>query len=219
MNHRSFITAALLGLVVTGCRPCDSLVGWQSADAPVVPIRNMYNQPRVQPQAHSEFYADGRSMRPQVEGTVAREMEPDLSIQAGRTADNADWLESVPDEVVARMGGFPATLERGQARYDIYCAPCHGQAGKGDGMVARRNEALVAQNRSATFAPSDLHDERLRHIPDGQLYATITNGIRTMPAYKHSVPLDDRWAIVAYVRALQLSQASRGGAANPEQTP
>ncbi len=102
-------------------------------------------------------------------------------------------------------------MARGKDRYDIYCSVCHSISGDGQGMVSRRAAALGA---TALMAPS-FHDDRLRHIPDGQLYATITNGVRNMPAYAHNLPVDDRWAIVQYVRALQLSQAP---AAAPEKT-
>jgi mono/diheme cytochrome c family protein len=101
-------------------------------------------------------------------------------------------------------------LARGQQRYDIYCAPCHGVAGDGAGLVSKRAER---RGFSALIAPT-LHDDRIRQMPDGQLYGTITNGIRNMPAYGHNVSQDDRWAIVTYVRALQISQASRPTAMN-----
>ena len=105
-------------------------------------------------------------------------------------------------------------LSRGKNRYDIYCAPCHSVSGDGKGMVSRRAAALGA---SGLVAPT-FHDDRLRHIPDGQLFATITNGVRNMPAYAHNLPVDDRWAIVEYVRALQLSQAPAAAPENTEQS-
>lgn len=190
--------------------------GQQTADAPIVPIRNMYDQPRYDAQQASTFFRDGRTMRPPVPGAIAREMEPDLTVATGRTEDDAAWLQEVPETVVARLGGMESTLNRGHARFNIYCAPCHGESGNGKGMISRRADQLQGIGQSGAFIATDLHDERLRHIPDGQLYATITNGIRTMPAYRQSVPLDDRWAIAAYVRALQLSRASRT-AMNTEQ--
>jgi mono/diheme cytochrome c family protein len=103
-------------------------------------------------------------------------------------------------------------LTRGHERYDIYCAPCHGLAGDGAGLVSTRARQIGA---SALIAPT-LHDARIREMPDGQLFGTISNGIRNMPAYAHSIPIDDRWAIVTYVRALQISQASRPTALNTE---
>lgn len=196
--------------VLGGCR------GQQTPNEPIVPIRNMYDQPRYDAQQASTFFADGRTMRPPVPGTIAREMEPDITVATGRTEDDSAWLLTVPEGVVTRLGGMEATLERGHARFNVYCAPCHAESGNGKGMISRRAEQLQGIGQSGAFIASDLHDERLRHIPDGQLYATITNGIRTMPAYRQSVPLDDRWAIVAYVRALQLSRATRT-AMNTEQ--
>lgn len=209
---RLALTASLiLGTSLTGC------IGQPSESAPVVPIRNMYVQPRANPQARSVFFADHRTMRPPVEGAVAQEMEPEISVQTGRSNDDAAWLAEIPPSVVERNGGIAAMAQRGRGRYDIYCAPCHAAAGNGQGMIYRRAEQLAAIGRSNGFAPTNLHDERIRHIPDGQLYATVTNGVRTMPAYRQSIPLDDRWNIVAYVRALQLSQAGRTTASNTEQ--
>jgi len=200
---RSIIPIGIALLALLGaCR------GGTSSDEPIVPIRNMYQQPRYTTQQASAFFSDGRVMRPPVEGTIAQEMEPDLSIQTGRIADNSEWLLEIPNAVVERGGGMPGLLARGQERFDIFCAPCHGESADGEGVVAQRAAALGA----ATLKPPTLHDARLRGIPDGQLYATITNGIRNMPAYGHNVPLDDRWAIVAYVRALQMSQAHRAEA-------
>ncbi len=201
--------AALAGLTLlatlSACR------GQTSSDPPIVPIRNMYDQPRYDPQERSPFFADHRTMRPPVDGAVAREMEPDIEVATGRTADDADWIPRVPRPVVRRTGGMEGLLARGQGRFNIYCSPCHGFSGDGDGVVAQRAVALG----NDALKPPSLHQTRLQHIPDGQLYATITHGIRNMPAYGHNIPLDDRWAIVTYVRALQMSQAHRAPEANP----
>jgi len=97
-------------------------------------------------------------------------------------------------------------VARGRDRYDVFCTPCHGYAGDGDGMVPTRVGGAIR--------PPTLHDDRLRHVPDGQLFATITHGIRNMPMYAHSIPAEDRWAIVSYVRALQLSQQPEATAMN-----
>ncbi|MEM7447791.1 MAG: cytochrome c [Myxococcota bacterium] len=176
---------------------------------PVVPIRNMHDQPRYDPQEESAFFKDGRTMRSPPEGTVAVEMEVDLSVQTGRTPEDDGWLLYVPRSVMpSGQSGRTAFLERGQERYNISCAPCHGASGHGDGMVARRAVQLGA----AALSPPTLHDERIRTMPDGQLFATISNGIRKMPAYRHAISVRDRWAIASYVRALQLSQASRATA-------
>lgn len=185
--------------------------GGESVDPPVVGIRNMYNQPRYDTQERQPFFADQRSMRPAVEGAVSREMDIGLAWATGRSAAGDAWLMEVPPQIVERNGGSGTFLSRGEDRYDIYCAPCHSVSGDGKGMVSRRAIEIGA---SGLIAPS-FHDDRLRHIPDGQLFATISNGVRNMPSYAHNLPGDDRWAIVYYVRALQLSQAP---AATPENT-
>ena len=193
---RTLGVTLVFATLATGC------IGAESSEPPVVGIRNMYNQPRYDSQERQPFFADQRSMRPGVEGTVPREAERLIHWDTGRDAKGENWLMETPPRLIARNGGASAFLARGQERYDIYCAPCHSLSGDGKGMVSRRAAALGA---SGLIAPS-FHDDRLRHIPDGQLYATIKNGLRNMPAYAHNIPVDDRWAIVQYVRALQLSQ-------------
>lgn len=188
-----------LGLGVTavlaGCR------GQTSRESPVVGIRNMYDQPRYDMQQQSAFFEDKRNMRPLVEGVVAHDQEIDSRIAEGVLEDNSGYVLTLPQEVVDRNGGMSAVLKRGQERYGIYCAMCHGEAGSGHGIVRVRAEAANV----AGFVPANLHDERLLHVPDGQLFATISHGKGNMAPYSHSVPVDDRWAIVAYVRALQLA--------------
>jgi len=200
------ITLALVTLG-TAC------IGGESGEPPVVGIRNMYNQPRYDTQERQPFFADQRSMRPQVEHTVSREMELGLAWTTGRSVQGDAWLMEVPPQIVGRGGGAEAFLDRGEKRYNIYCAPCHSVSGDGKGMVSRRAGALGA---TGLVAPS-FHDDRLRHIPDGQLFASISNGVRNMPAYAHNIPVDDRWAIVHYVRALQLSQAPASKNTEPSQ--
>jgi mono/diheme cytochrome c family protein len=178
-----------------------------------VGIRNMYNQPRYDTQERQPFFADQRSMRPQVEGTVSREMEKSFPVATGVAAQSKAWISEIPTSVIRSFGSGEATLAYGKDRYDIYCAPCHSISGDGKGMVSRRAAALGA---SGMVAPS-FHADRLRHIPDGQLFATITNGVRNMPSYAHNIPVYDRWAIVHYVRALQLSQAPAAAPENTEQ--
>lgn len=183
-------------VLMTGCR------GAPSEEPPIVAIRNMYNQPRHDAQERSAFFADGRTMRPGVPGTVAREMEPDPLIATGWSHADSTWALTIPPGVAsgAAMTDFVA---RGQGRYGVYCAPCHGLSGAGDGAVAKR--------AGGSLTPPTFHTDRVRQMPDGQVFATISRGVRNMPAYAHSVPTKDRWAIVAYLRALQLSQASGGG--------
>lgn len=183
---------------LTGCR------GKTSEKSPVAILRNMYHQPRYNPQSESLFFSDGRTMRTPVEGTVAREMEINPSVAEGRTPDGAGFVDTIPQVVIQRAGGMDDLLARGQQRYDIYCTPCHDGLGNGQGMVIRRANL-------GGFQPPTFHDDRIRKMSDGQLFQVITYGFNNMPAYGATVPVDDRWAIVAYVRALQLSQASYAG--------
>lgn len=156
------------------------------------------------------LFADGRAMRPQVEGTIARgELETDDAFHRGLTPEGLP-LAAMPIEA------SPALMARGQERYDIFCTPCHGAAGLGDGMVNRRALANGNQAGSAGgwVAPSNLMQQYLLDQGDGELFGTITNGIRTMPAYAAQIPAKDRWAIVLYVRALQ-----RAGTATMDDVP
>jgi mono/diheme cytochrome c family protein len=205
---RALLITLAFATLATGC------IGGESSEPPVVGIRNMYNQPRYDVQERQPFFADQRSMRPQVEGAVSREMETSIVVATGRNANDDAWIMQVHPQYITQNGGLKAVLSRGKDRYDIYCAPCHSISGDGKGMVSRRAAALGA---SGLIVPT-FHDDRLRHIPDGQLFATITNGVRNMPAYAHNLPVDDRWAIVQYVRALQLSQAPAAAPENTEQS-
>lgn len=176
---------------LAGCR------GQTSEDSPIVPIRNMYQQPKYSMQQESEYFDDHRNMRPPVDGVISREEEIDPKIAHGVT--DTGYVMVVPPEVVTRAGGMDAMLARGKERYNIYCTPCHGLTGAGDGIVIKRNAGMVP--------PPTYHQDRLRHMPDGQVYATIEYGVRNMPPYGPQIPTQDRWAIVEYVRALQVSQA------------
>jgi mono/diheme cytochrome c family protein len=178
--------------------------GQTSKESPVTFIRNMYDQPKYQIQGYSDYFEDHRAMRVPVEGVISREAEIDPRIQSGRTEDDTGWVLTIPQEVVDRAGGMGPMLERGKGRYNIFCAPCHDATGSGQGAVAKHAAAVGA----SALAPTNLTLERIRHIPDGQLYGTITNGIRNMPPYGPQTTVADRWAIVAYVRALELSQSS-----------
>lgn len=150
--------------------------------------QEMYDQPRYKPLAKSDFFEDGRAARPLVEGTVAR-----------GTLDVATAAGGGPPGSLATELPVPLTrelLRRGQERYGIFCAPCHDATGAGRGMVVRRGYR----------PPPSLHVERLRDAPVGHLYDVMTRGLGAMPDYAQQVPPSDRWAIAAYVRALQLSQ-------------
>ncbi|HKU37451.1 MAG TPA: cytochrome c [Polyangiales bacterium] len=187
---RSVFTGFILLALAAGCR------GETSKEPPIVPIRNMFHQQRYNPQARSAFFEDGRTMRKPVEHTFSREMIVDSEIANGEFPDGSGYVLTTPSAVITALGGPDAAVHRGQERFNIYCRPCHDAAGTGKGTVIKRGMT----------APPSLHEERLRKAPDGQLFATISNGVRTMPAYAYSIPVHDRWAIVTYVRALELSQ-------------
>lgn len=155
-------------------------------------------QASYKPQEANPLFADGRAMRPPVAGTVARgDLDLDDHFHRGRTGDQ--WAETFPPQLLvdARF------VDRGRQRFQIYCAPCHGATGHGDGIVQRRSEAL-----EQTWTVGDLGAAKPRAYPVGQIFNVITNGILTMPPYRSQIPEEDRWAIVAWVRALQYSQAA-----------
>jgi mono/diheme cytochrome c family protein len=159
-------------------------------------IPDMDNQPRYSTQSRNALFADRRAMRPPVAGTVARgTVLGNPALVTGKQGD--DWVTAIPASVNSSM------LERGRQRYDIFCSPCHGLAGAGDGMVAKRADELL---EGTWTPPTSFHTDLLRQRPAGHLFNTISNGIRNMPAYGPQIPVEDRWAIVAYVRALQRSQ-------------
>jgi mono/diheme cytochrome c family protein len=199
-------TVLLLSTVLVaagaGCR------GQTSDDPPILLERNMYDSERYNPESYSTFFADHRTMRSPVEGTVARETAlDDPEVSTGLLADQSNYVPTLPPAVVQKAGGMDKLLARGQERFGIYCAPCHGLTGDGKGMVVCKRDKLSDPCQSRGFPPlPSYEDERLRHMPDGQLFATISHGVRTMPAYGAQIPVMDRWAIVTYVRALQMSQ-------------
>jgi cytochrome c5 len=191
---RALASAACVAALaaVAGCR------GQTSAEPPIVPLRNMFDQDRYDPQAESSLFPDRRTMRKPVLGTIPRERVIDPEVGQGRLGDDSGYLAEIPRAVIAGAGGMAPLLSRGQERYGIYCTPCHDGSGSGKGMVIQRANWQPA--------PPTFHDDRIRTMPDGQLFATISNGVRTMPPYAARIPVEDRWAIVSYVRALQLSQ-------------
>jgi mono/diheme cytochrome c family protein len=162
-------------------------------------IFDMDNQVRRKAQSFSPLFEDGRAMRPPVEGTVARgELGPESVLWSGRNGAD-EFIDGYPEQI--RM--TEEFVLRGQERFNIYCAPCHGVSGYGDGMINRRALDLA----EGTWTPAtSMHDKIVRERPNGHLYNTIKNGIRNMPGYGAQIPVQERWAIVAYVRALQRSQ-------------
>jgi mono/diheme cytochrome c family protein len=163
-------------------------------------IQDMDNQPKFKPQQANPMFADTRAMRPPVPGTVARgTLVGDPRLETGLTdpANPESWVEVLPVEVT------PELMARGREKYDVFCSPCHGLGGVGNGAVSVRAEAL---QEGTWTPPSSFHTELVRSRQVGHLYNTITHGIRNMPAYGTMIDRSDRWAIVAYVRALQRSQ-------------
>jgi mono/diheme cytochrome c family protein len=151
--------------------------------------QDMHDQPKYKPLAATTFFEDGRAARPLVEGTVARgQLKMDQHFYTGRLGK--DFAGTFPYPVTRQV------LQRGRERFNIFCSPCHGQLGDGQGVVVQRGFR----------PPPSFHVDRLREAPVGQIYDAITNGFGAMPSYASRIPPRDRWAIVAYLRALQLSQ-------------
>ena len=192
--------------------------------------RDMQDQPKMKPFRQSTFFRDGLSTRPPIEGTVARGfLKTDTEFftgkkagKGGATAAAASQTPNGPQPIgttsapaLQGAAAYPDDIElfpipitqeiviRGKERYEIFCTACHGLTGNGDGMIVRRGF-----RRAASF-----NDERLRQAPVGHFFDAITNGWGAMPSYAPQIPAQDRWAIVAYIRALQLSQQ---GPSNPQ---
>ncbi len=161
---------------------------------------DMRDQPRYKPLAASSFFSDSSSARPLVPGVIDRSFQPGMeSFSTGVSGDSA--LTRFPIPVT------PELVRRGQERYDIYCAPCHGLDGYGHGMVVARGFT----------APPSFHTDSLRAVPAGRIFQVMTYGLGRMPSYQAQVEPNDRWAITAYVRALQLSQHAAVETLPPEE--
>lgn len=153
---------------------------------------DMWVQPKTAPLGSSEFFADGASARPLVPGTIPRgHLREDGVFYTG--IENGKWVDKIPVPVTMEL------LKRGRDRFDIYCSPCHGRLGDGKGMIALRGYQLKRP-------VGNYHSERLRKMPVGHFYDVITNGYGAMYSYASRIEPQDRWAVVAYIRALQLSQ-------------
>jgi mono/diheme cytochrome c family protein len=168
------LSAMAAMLVLAGCR------------------QDMHDQPKFFPQRGTSFYADGRSARPQVENTVARnQLHQDAYFFTG--LQNGKEGDGLPIQLT------PAVMERGQERFNVYCTPCHSRVGNGDGMIVQRG-----------YRPAgDFHTDRLRNAPLGHFFNVMTNGFGSMPDYAAQLTPEDRWAVAAYIRALQLSQNAK----------
>ncbi len=151
---------------------------------------DMQDQPKYKPERPSDFFADGRSERQPVAGTVAwGPLDDDTAYYEGKDADGKD-IEDFPLVVDKPL------IVRGQQRFDIYCSPCHGRIGNGLGMIVRRGFKQ----------PPSYHIDRLRNAPVGHFFDVISNGYGAMLNYAQQIQVRDRWAIIAYIRALQYSQ-------------
>jgi hypothetical protein len=192
--------AGIITLLVAGKR------GDFSRRPPLEVFPDMDRQPKLRPQAPNTFFANGRSSQLPVAGTIARSTPyanlvgasanqsvfpfDDNPVNTGRTTGTTNFVETNPFQVTAKF------IERGRQRFTINCAPCHGPLGDGNGVTKKLGMAVVA----------NLHDPRIVRLPDGELFFVITNGRNTMMPYGPTVTVEDRWAIVSYLRALQLSR-------------
>ncbi|HEY5163320.1 MAG TPA: cytochrome c [Terriglobales bacterium] len=162
---------------------------------------DMHVQPKVLPLTHSDFFEDGRGSRSLAPGTIARgQLKEDTYLYTG-------MINGKPGDMMP----FPATrevLERGRQRFNIYCSPCHSTIGDGNGMIVQRGFRH----------PPSFHSPTLRQAPLGHFYDVMSNGFGVMPDYSAQVPTNDRWAIAAYIRVLQLSQNATAGDMPPAET-
>lgn len=179
---------AIVAILLAAALGCTR--GRPTENTPIHLNPNMDRQQKYLPQSESKFFVDGMTMRKPVAGTVARgELHEDNAYWRGRD-DIDSVIAKIPIPVTMQL------IERGQQRFNIYCSPCHGRTGDGRGIVVQRG----------LLPPPSFHDERLRKVGDGHIFDVISNGIRNMPSYRAQIPVDDRWAIVSYFRALQRSQ-------------
>jgi len=182
-RHRALLALVVLAsLAAAGCRKED-----------------MGQQPRVDPMEPSGFFADGISARPLVEGTVARGQTYARDGYLIDPSKGNEFGEDFPPDFPRTGEALRLKLDRGKERFEIYCVVCHGYSGNGDGMVVRRG----------MVQPPSYHIDRLRQAPPGYIYNVITNGHGAMFSYAARVQPADRWAIAAYIKALQLSQGAK----------
>ena len=162
-----------------------------STDPPIHLNPNMDDQPKYEAMEESKFFLNKSAMREPVEGTVARGQLHENTVYYHAKSSSGELIKKMPVKISQQL------LERGQKRYNIYCSPCHGLTGSGQGIVVKKG----------FLPPPSFHIDRLRDIEDGHIFDVISNGIRNMPSYRYQIQeVADRWAIVSYVRALQRSQ-------------
>jgi mono/diheme cytochrome c family protein len=200
---RYFLAAWVLVLIavvsVAGLR------GSISRKPPLYVFPDMDRQPKLRPQEPNTFFPDGRSSRQPVPGTIARSHPYELPVtdpkleafpfedapaNTGRIAGTTNFVENGPFQITAQF------MARGQQRYQIYCSPCHGPLADGNGITKKLGMAVVA----------NLHDQRIVAMPDGEIFSVITHGKNLMGSYASQIAVEDRWAVIAYLRALQISR-------------
>lgn len=194
-----WVRASMAGVGALALLPLAAILAARFRDSTQAPfhlVKDMDSQTRYRAQAANPFYADSRAQRPDVAGTVEFDrFQTDATLLTGKSGEA--FVETIPLAVTAEL------MQRGRTRFAVYCTPCHGGAGYGDGLVAQRAATLQEQ---AFVPPASLHDPLVRARPAGQIFDTIRNGVRTMPAYGRQMSVEDSWAVVAFVRALQRSQ-------------
>lgn len=183
-----FLVCFAVVLGIGGCQ------GSKTRRTPIEVIPDMDRQPKLRPQTVSGFFKDGRSSQLAPQGTVARHSQyEDSAENTGKVPGTTNFVAAIPIPVTSEL------MARGRDRFTIYCAPCHGAAGDGKGITGKLGMGVIA----------DLHDHKTRKLitaTDGQIFDTITNGKNLMGAYGSVLDIRDRWAVVAYVRALQLAK-------------
>lgn len=180
----AFFVVVALAVGIAGSR------GKLSRKPPIEVFPDMDRQPKIRPQTPSAFFADGRASRLPVQGTVARGSHfLDAPVNTGMVTGTTNFVAHNPMKVTSQL------VARGQQRYQIYCAPCHSPLGDGNGITRSFGMAVVA----------NLHDPRIVGMSDGELFHVISNGRNLMGPYASQIEIEDRWAVIAYVRALQLS--------------
>lgn len=183
----------LLGFVLL-CAMVVSVLGFRgslSRKPPLEVFPDMDRQPKLRPQAPNNFFADGRSSRPYVAGTIARGSAfEDTPVNTGRVTGATNFVEVNPVPITETL------MARGRERFAISCQPCHGAQADGNGITKKLGMAVVA----------NLHDKRIVSLPDGEIFSVISNGRNLMGGYGSVVTIEDRWAIIAYLRALQLAR-------------
>ena len=188
IRTRTILPLLLAALTPLGFQGC--MRGCSSSDAPILINFSMFNQPKYKAQAASPFFYNGMTMRPPVPGTIARgHLHEDLALTTGMGPDGTPVATS-PVAVDA------ALLARGTERYGIYCQPCHDERGEGKGILFQRAKVPTA----------NLLEPRIRDLPDGAIFDTITNGKGLMASYRYPIGARDRWAIIAHVRDMEKKQ-------------